>query len=78
MTTFFWPKPKENQPGILKIYAFCQKIQQRASGPGEHCWGYISIYKKTLESFHISALKVVATLFSGSRKGAIGTKVSVT
>ena len=29
------PKPKENQLGILKNYAFCQKIQQRASGPGE-------------------------------------------
>ena len=29
------PKSKENQLGILKIYAFCQKIQQRASGPGE-------------------------------------------
>ena len=30
------PKPKENQLGILKNYAFCQKIQQRASGPGEN------------------------------------------
>ena len=29
------PKPKENQLGILKIYAFCQKIQQSASGPGD-------------------------------------------
>ena len=29
------PKPKENQLGILKIYAFYQKIQHRASGPGE-------------------------------------------
>ena len=29
------PKPKENQLGILKIYAFCQKIQQSASGPGK-------------------------------------------
>ena len=24
------PKPKENHVGILKIYAFCRKIQQRA------------------------------------------------
>ena len=39
------PKPKENQLGILKIYAFCQKIQQKTSGPGEHCWCYISIYE---------------------------------
>ena len=29
------PKSKENQLGILKIYAFCQKIQQRALGTGE-------------------------------------------
>ena len=29
------PKPEENQLGILKIYTFCWKIQQRASGPGE-------------------------------------------
>ena len=35
MTTQKKPKSKENQLGILKIYAFCQKIQQRASGPGE-------------------------------------------
>ena len=36
------PKPKENQLGILKIYAFCQKIQQKTSGPGECCWCYVS------------------------------------
>ena len=29
------PKLKENQLGILKIYTFCQKIQQKVSGPGE-------------------------------------------
>ena len=29
------PKPKENQLGILKIYAFCLKIQQKTSDPGE-------------------------------------------
>ena len=27
------PKPKENQLGILKIYAFSQKIQQRVLDP---------------------------------------------
>ena len=37
------PKPKENQLGILKIAAFCQKIQQKTSGPGEHCWCYVSL-----------------------------------
>ena len=35
VTTQKKPESKENQLGILKIYAFCQKIQQRASGPGE-------------------------------------------
>ena len=29
------PKPEENQLRILKIYAFCRKIQQRASAPEE-------------------------------------------
>ena len=29
------PKLKENQLGILKIYAFCQINQQRASAPAE-------------------------------------------
>ena len=35
VTTQKKPELKENQLGILKIYAFCQKIQQSASGPGE-------------------------------------------
>ena len=29
------PKPQDTQLCILKIYAFCWKTQQRASGPGE-------------------------------------------
>ena len=33
------PKVKENQLWILKIYAFCWKIQQRALGPGESAAG---------------------------------------
>ena len=33
------PKLKENQLGILKIYAFCQKIRQRALFPGESAAG---------------------------------------
>ena len=28
-------KPKDTEPEISKIYVFCQKIQQGASGPGE-------------------------------------------
>ena len=35
------PKPQDILLGILKIYAFCQKIQQRASGPGESTAGVI-------------------------------------
>ena len=36
------PKPKENWQGVLKIPIFpkfCQKIQQRTSGPGESTTG---------------------------------------
>ena len=29
------PKPQDTQLGILKIYTFCQKIQQRVLRPGE-------------------------------------------
>ena len=47
------PKPKETQLGILKIYVFCQKIQQRALGPGVGyvglCWGYVSIFENIPE-----------------------------
>ena len=39
------PQLKENQPGILKIYAFCWKIQQRGLGPGDSAAGvmYLSM-----------------------------------
>ena len=68
------PKPKENQLGILKIYAFCQKIQQIATSPGESDAGvmYISmrIHPKCC---YIFPLKIETTyLTSGSRKRAIG------
>ena len=38
-------EPKENQLGILKIYTFCQKVQQRALGPGQSTAGvtYLSM-----------------------------------
>ena len=39
------PKPKEKQLGILNIFAFCQKIQQKTLGPGECCWCYIYTQK---------------------------------
>ena len=39
------PKPKDTLLGILTIYAFYCKIQQRASGPGESASGvaYLSM-----------------------------------
>ena len=52
-------KPKENHQGILKIYSFCWKVQQKASSAGEGAAGvmYLSmrIYPK---SCHIFPLKV--------------------
>ena len=33
------PKLQDILLGILKTYAFCQKLQQRASGPGESTAG---------------------------------------
>ena len=46
------PKPQDTQLGISRVYAFCRKIQQRASSPGESTGGvmYLSlgIYPKTL------------------------------
>ena len=37
------PKPHDILLRILKIYAFYQKIHQRASGPGESTAGVTSI-----------------------------------
>ena len=69
------PKLKENQVGILKIYLFCQKIQQRSLGLGESTAGvtYLSM-KIHQKSCCILPLKVAATLLSGSRKGSVGTQ----
>ena len=36
-------KLEVTQPGILKIYAFYRKLQERASGPGE-CTGGVTKY----------------------------------
>ena len=57
----------------LKIYAFHQKIQQRVSGPGESTAGvtYLSM-RMHPKSYCIFLLKVVATVLTGSRKGAVG------
>ena len=71
------PKLEKNQLGILKIYAFCRKIQQRASGLGESVAGVtypsMRIYPK---SCCIFPLKVGTTLLKGSRNGAVGTQQS--
>ena len=45
MATFFWPKLKEKQLGVLKI---CQKIQQRASGSVENAAGLALLVIDTL------------------------------
>ena len=42
------PKPHDTQLGILEIYTFCLKIQQRASGPGESVGGVMQyVYENT-------------------------------
>ena len=66
-------KAKRKSARDLKNYAFCQKIQQRTSGPGESAAGitYLSM-RIHPKSYHILSLKVPATLLSGSRKGQIG------
>ena len=45
------PKWEKNQQvRSYKSRHFAQEIQQRVLGPGEHCWGYISIYENTPEN----------------------------
>ena len=67
-------KPKENQ---LKIYPFCWKIHQRASGPGQSAAGVMQlsmrIHTKICCMF---PLKVAKTLLSGSMKGTVGAQQS--
>ena len=66
------PKPKENELGILNVYAFCQKIQQRASCPGESAAGVTYPSMKTdPKSYHIFPKKVATTLLSGSRNSTV-------
>ena len=64
---------KKNQLGILKIYAFCQKNQQRASGLGESpavvTNQSMRIHPKSCRMF---TLKVAVTLRSRSWKAAVG------
>ena len=57
---------------MLKIYAFCWKIQQRSSGQGESTAGvgYLSmrIHPKSCHIFH---LKVAAALLSAQRRAQL-------
>ena len=58
---------------ILKIYAFYQKIQQRASGQGKSAAEVMYLSKRIHpKNYSIFPLEVAATLLSGSRKGTIG------
>ena len=61
-------KGQSRYSGILKIYAFCWKIQQRASGPGDGAAAvtYLSM-RIHPKSCHIFPLKVAATLLNSSR-----------
>ena len=58
------PNLQDSQLGILKIYAFCQKIQQ-VLGSGKSAAGvtYLSM-RIHLKSRHIFLLKVAATLLN--------------
>ena len=70
-------KPQDTQLGILKIYAFCWKIQQNELGPGEstagvtqylsltiHCLSQNSVVLGRVQlehSSHIVKIGVIAT-----------------
>ena len=67
------PKPKENQLGILKIYGFCQKIQQSASGTGESIAGFcylsMRMHQKNCHIFSLRVLSWIVLSNSTMRKG---------
>ena len=59
------------RPGILK-YEFCQKNQQKGTGPGDSTAGVVYLSMKIHpNSCFISPLNVAATLLSVSRKGTV-------
>ena len=58
------PNLQDSQLGILKIYAFCQKIQQ-VLGPGKNTAGVTYLFMRIhLKSCHIFPLKVAAILLN--------------
>ena len=65
-------KPNENQLGVLKVYAFCQIIQQRASRPGGGATGVMYLSMTMCPKSCRISLKVPATLLGGSKKDAVG------
>ena len=68
------PKLKQNQLGILRIYAFCQKIQQRA---GESTAAVpIFVWEYNWKVAACSPPKLAITLFSVSWKGTVGASQS--
>ena len=64
------PKWKENQLGVLEIYIFCWKIQQRALGPTECCWGCVSmkIHPKNdhILTANVAALRLMSRLHANT------------
>ena len=61
------PKPKENQLGILKIYAFCRRPRVQESAAGVT---YLSM-RMHPKNCGIFPLNVATTLLSGSRKAQL-------
>ena len=64
------PKPKENQLGILKIYAFWPNSAEDLGS--RRALMVLRIYENAPKNCRIFPLKVVTTLLSGSRKDATG------
>ena len=66
----------DTQLEISKIYAFCEKIQQRSRR--ERCWGYIfvhdNIFKKLLQLYVMVQGSV--QLEHGSHIGKVGVKAT--
>ena len=57
------PNRKENQLGILRMYAFCQKIQQTALDPGESAAGVkyqsMSIHSKKWPARNLKNVRIL-------------------
>ena len=61
--------------GLKNLHILPENLARFLVSRRKCCWGYLSIFENTLEKQilkSIFSLKVVATLLSGSRKGAGG------